>query len=163
MSIRGVFVYILVATWFVASAWLTPADSAAQSGFVTETVDSTGDVGWQTSTAIDHYGFPHIGYIAPTPLTDLKYARKSATGWSVETASAYVYPMSATSLVLDANDNPAMVTGGNEALYIFKDGSSWTVEESADSPRGLPPSRWITTTSRACCTTGRSTRRLTVV
>jgi hypothetical protein len=128
MSIRGVFLCLLVATSFAAGAGLAPSDAAAQAGFVTETVDSTGAVGWRTSIAIDRFGFPHIGYIAPSPLNDLKYARKSAAGWTVETASDYVYTMSATSLVLDANDNPAMVTGGNEALYIFKNGSSWTVE-----------------------------------
>ena len=129
MSIRGVFLFVLVATWFAAGPGLMPADTAAQSGFVIEPVDSTGDVGVQTSIAIDRFGFPHVGYIAASPLYDVKYARKSATGWSLETASDIASPLSATSLVLDSNDNPAMVTGVNEAAYIFNDGSGWTVEE----------------------------------
>jgi hypothetical protein len=105
-----------------------PVDLAAQPTFVTQTVDSIGDVGWQTSIAIDGNGYPHIGYIAPPPLTDLKYARKTGSGWSVETASGTCNPLSATNLVLDAGDNPAMATGINEALYVFKDGAGWTSE-----------------------------------
>jgi hypothetical protein len=128
MSNRGVFLYILVQIWVTAGAGLAPSDAAAQSGFVTETVDSAGDVGWQTSIALDHLGFPHIGYIAPSPLFDLKYASKSASGWSVETASTHGNPISSTSLVLDSNDNPAMATGGDDALYVFKVGGTWTEE-----------------------------------
>jgi len=129
MSIHGVFICALIASVFIGCLLLMPADSAAQPTFVTETVDSTGYVGWQTSIAIDGYGYPHIGYIAPPPLVDLKYARKTGSGWSVETASDICNPNSATSLVLDSGDNPAMATGINEGLYVFKDGASWTVEE----------------------------------
>lgn len=129
MSIRGVFICALTTSLVLACFCLAPVDSAAQPTFVTETVDSTDNVGWQTSIAIDGNGFPHIGYIAPPPLTDLKYARKTGSGWSVETASTTCNPLSATSLVLDSGDNPAMATGINETFYIFKDGTGWTVEE----------------------------------
>jgi hypothetical protein len=93
------------------------------------TVDSIGDVGWQTSIAIDQSGYPRIGYIAGSPGNDLKYARKTAAGWSVETASDICNPNSATNLILDFFDNPAMATGINEGLYVFNKGSGWVVEE----------------------------------
>jgi hypothetical protein len=128
MCIRGVFLFTLVGISIAAGGGPAPTDAAAQSGFVAETVDSTGDVGIQTSIAIDRFGFPHIGYVSSPPSVGLKYARKLAAGWSVETASNDVSPTSATSIALDANDNPSMVTGINEALYVFKMGSDWTVE-----------------------------------
>lgn len=132
MSVHGVFICALTALLVFGCVGFIPPDAAAQIQFHTETVDSVGDVGWQTSIAIDRFGFPNIGYIRYFPSSsrnDVLYARGSAAGWSVDTASTAANPYSATSLVLDSNDNPAMVTGSNAALYVFKDASGWTVEE----------------------------------
>ena len=107
MSVRGVFVCAVIAIALLGSSCLAPADATAQP----TTVDSSGDAGWQTSIAIDSRGFPHIGYITSSPTTDLKYARMTAAGWSTQKASETSNPTSATNLVLDRNDNPAMATG----------------------------------------------------
>jgi len=58
--------------WLSGTTWLT------------ETVDSAGDVGWCTSLALDAEGNPHISYFDNTN-DALKYARLSGTTWVSET------------------------------------------------------------------------------
>lgn len=48
-----------------------------------ETVDSTGNIGYFTSLALDSSGNPHIAYSASTNF-DAKYAKWTGSSWSVE-------------------------------------------------------------------------------
>lgn len=52
------------------------------SGWVTETVDSSGRVDY-VSLSLNENDIPHIGYYC-TPSGDLKYARRHSSGWVVE-------------------------------------------------------------------------------
>jgi hypothetical protein len=76
--------------------------------WITETVDSEGDVGWYTSLALDSSGNPHISYFDET--NDLvKYAWLSGTTWlsdTVDSVGRSVWYGWGTSLALDRMNAP---------------------------------------------------------
>lgn len=61
------------------------------SGWMTETVDASGQVGYFPSLAVDCADQPHISYFDNT-LNDIKYAHRSPTGWRIETIDAEGLP-----------------------------------------------------------------------
>lgn len=63
----------------------------ASSGWMTETVDASGQVGYFPSLAVDCADQPHISYFDNT-LNDIKYAHRSPTGWRIETIDAEGLP-----------------------------------------------------------------------
>jgi len=126
MSGRGVFLFV-AAGILAACLFVNPAEVCSQPVFVIEVVDSVGDVGWQTSIAIDSGDLPHIGYIDNTN-ADLKYARRLESGWITEMASTYGNRESDTGLVLDSADRPAMVCGSGPGYYVFNHGAGWVSE-----------------------------------
>ena len=71
----------------IAFAFLAIAPAAANPAWSIQTVDSTGDVGWCTSIAIDSAGYPHISYCDNTN-DDLKYAKWTVTGWDITTVDS---------------------------------------------------------------------------
>ncbi len=62
-------------------------------------------VGKYTSLALDSAGYPHISYYDETN-GNLKYARRDAAGWRIETVASDGDVGQYSSLALDATGNP---------------------------------------------------------
>ena len=124
-----------------------PAAESARAGPDTlwqiQTVDSAGDVGWDTSTAVDAAGKPHVSYCEYGPYMggwtcyDLKYAHQEEATWSIETVDSGGYIGAGNSLALDSQGHPHIAYGQYdcfsgclaEALrYAHYDGAAWQVE-----------------------------------
>lgn len=67
----------------LTSTGVEAAPSQDGSEWQIETVDSLGDVGWDTSIALDDCGNPHISYYDSTEGT-LKYAHWTGSAWHIE-------------------------------------------------------------------------------
>jgi hypothetical protein len=97
------------------------------TGWYTQTVDGSGQVGNHPSLALDSAGKPHISY-RDIDHQDLKYARLDATGWYSVTVDSSTTVCYFTSLDLDNQDRPHIVynSDSSEILkYANFDGSDW--------------------------------------
>jgi hypothetical protein len=75
------------------------------SAWSTQTVDSAGDVGLDTSIALDINDESHISYSDPDD-RELKYAKWTETAWDIEVVDSNGYSPNVTSIALDSNGNP---------------------------------------------------------
>jgi hypothetical protein len=128
-----------VANSSLKHAWLSGAD------WFNETVANTGNVGWNTSLALDSRGNPRISYVDDTNDT-LKYAWSSGSTWYSETVDSLGgdvgWATRATSLELDKAGAPyiSYYDAANVDLKLaYSNGTAWfiqTVDSGGDVGRG---------------------------
>ena len=109
--------------------------SIEQSGWQIETVDRTGYVGGDASSAIDSSGQPHVAFkdfgAAFCPPQAVKYASYDGTAWQIETVMAGAGIGSYISLALDAADQPHISyydSANGDLKYAHYNGVSWQIE-----------------------------------
>jgi len=120
--------YYDIANGNLKHAWLSGTT------WLSETVDSAGDVGWYTSLALDRSGNPHISYYDYTN-GDLKYAWLSGTTWLSETVDSVgqssVWYGWGTSLALNRGDAPRISyydAINRDLKFAQFDGMVWIIE-----------------------------------
>ena len=107
------------------------------SGWSIETVEAAGDVVGHTSIDLDSDNNPHISYseyFGHIDDSNLKYAKWTGSGWSIERADSSGDVGRISSLALDGNNYPHigysdLIELGNADLkYAKRTGSGWSTE-----------------------------------
>ena len=124
------FVVLPTLLFFMVLFSIFPLAALAATWNPTQTIDSIGDVGLDTSLAVDLSGNPHISYYDSTN-GDLKYVSSNGTTWSSETVDSTGNVGSYTSLAIDFLGNAHIsyydVTTG-DLKYALKSGTTWSTE-----------------------------------
>jgi len=99
------------------------------TGWYTQTVDDSGNVGNHPSLVVDSQGKPHISY-RDIDHQSLKYATLTQTGWysvTVDNTASICY---FTSIDLDNQDHPQVVYNSDDSTlrYASFDGEDWQTD-----------------------------------
>ena len=112
-------------------ALLSPPVVEASTRFIAEIADpGPNNVGWKPSLGLDAGGGAHIAYFDNT-LNNVRFARRTASGWTLETIDAWASPTAGLSLALDPDGGPhvAYVDYDTPTLrYARRAHDSWIVQ-----------------------------------
>jgi len=119
----------------IGYAWAYPAKDLRYawsdgSRWVSETVDSAGDLGRWASLRLDSTDRPHIAY-QDIAHSDLRYARYDGSAWITTTVDSVDAVGWFASLALDTADHPhiSYFDGSNWNLkYAYNNGSGWQID-----------------------------------
>ncbi len=106
-----------------------------RGAWVTETVDSAGYVGTDSSLALDGEGNVHISYFDDYPNADLKYATNKSGVWVMETVDSYGWVGYDSSLALDSEGKAYISyfdSASDDLKYATNKSGAW-VTETVDS------------------------------
>jgi len=110
--------------------WLIGPGVQPACAWYSQTVDGVGDVGWDTSIAVDASGYPHISYYDYTN-GNLKYASWNGSTWAIQTVDSGLYLFVYSSLALDSSGRPCIsyYDYWNGFLkYAAWTGSTWSIQ-----------------------------------
>lgn len=101
--------------------------------FFFKTVDTDGNVGYESSIALDSNDIPHISYHDAIN-NNLKYVYLLENKWIIQTIDNSGGDVARkSSLVLDSNDNPhisyTIFNEGKNLMYIFWTGDVWNIQK----------------------------------
>jgi hypothetical protein len=122
----------------------------AASPWWIQLVDSTDNVGYYSSIALDSNGNPHIAY-SDTSNWNLKYASWSGSEWAIQLVDSLervtTFTSMAPSLAIDSNGNPhiSYIDDENANLkYASWTGSAWSIQtvDSQGNMGGYTSLRW---------------------
>ena len=124
---RKPFIFIaLISVFFIT---LFGQMTSARAEWQILTLDRKGDVGDNSSLALDSSGFPHISYLDWADRA-LNYAHWSGSGWIITTVDSSGKVGLDSSLALDSSGKPQISyydDGGGNLKYASWNGSRWNV------------------------------------
>jgi hypothetical protein len=121
----------------------TVAAATPTPGWSTETVDSVGNVGYQSSIAFSPLtGFPAIGY-SDTTNDDLKLATWNGVSWGIQIVDAAPGSSGGISLAFDSAGNPALVYGNPQLKFARWTGASWAIQTIESNANNTPYSELV--------------------
>lgn len=104
----------------------------SDNGWISETIDTNGDLLGASSLALNSQDEPQLAYFAQasTHVFVPRYARWTTNGWITETLTSTIYAQipSGISLGMDIANRPHVAYGLNGLWYGWKDGSDWIIE-----------------------------------
>lgn len=110
------------------------------TGWVSQTVIATGDMGWFSSLALDNDGYPHISHVSHGDYTLQYTSWNPVINWTSQTVDYAGNTGIQPSLALNSNDEPRISyyngTAGNFKYAMWITGMGW-VSQTIESTYGV--------------------------